>query len=154
MKTLLLTLAAVVGLTTGATNLQAQISPGPVGMPSSLAVQPEYVFQQTGQNFVTTNPPGNSRNSQAGTPDTSVEQKFGDTIITKHYEATPPQLATAPISPEDNAARGMAYQVSFTLLKGGYNHDGLALMGLGAKLEAAVAKHEQEKNNPCPYVRP
>jgi hypothetical protein len=142
MKTLLLTLTAALGLTTGAINSQAQISSGPAGMPSSLASQPEYVFQQTGQNFVTTNPPGNSRNSQGGTPDTTVEQKLGDTIITKRYEATPFQPAYAIIRAEENAARGMAFQNSETLIKGGYNHDGLAFMAWEAKSEAAAAKHE------------
>jgi len=112
-------------------------------MPSSLVIQPEYVFQQTGQNFVTTNPPGNSQNSQAGAPDTIVETKLGDTVITKHYEAIPDQPAYAIIRAEQNAARGMAFQKSKTLIKGGYNHDGLAFMGLDAKLGAAAAKQEQ-----------
>jgi len=85
-------------------------------MPSSLATQPEYVFQQTGQNFVTTNPPGSPQNSQAGAPDTTVTQKFGDTVITKHYEPTPPQPAYAKVSAEENAARGMTFQESETLI--------------------------------------
>jgi len=116
-------------------------------MPSSLAIQPEYVFQQTGQNFVTTNPPGSSQSSQAGDPDTTISTKLGDTVTTKHYEATPSQPAYAIIKAEENAARGMAFQNSLTLINGGYNHDGLAFMGWEAKLGATAAKHEQEKNN-------
>ena len=131
MKTLLATLTAALSLTTGAINSQAQISPGPAGMPFSLVSQPEYAFQRTGQNFVTTNPPSSSRNSQAGTPDTIVESKLGDTVITKHYEATPDQPAYGIVSAAENAARGMAFQKSLTLINGGYNHDGL--MGLGGK---------------------
>jgi hypothetical protein len=36
----------------------------------------------------------------------------------------------------------------------GYNHDGLAFMGLEAKLQAAAAKHEQEKNNSLSREQP
>jgi hypothetical protein len=133
MKTLLLTLTATVGLTMTAINSNAQISPGPVGMPSSLAIQPEYAFQQTGENFVTTNPPGSSRNSQAGTPDTTTSTKFGDTVVTKHYEPTPSQPAYSIVRAEENAARGVAFQEALTLIKGGYNHDGLAFLRLAPR---------------------
>jgi len=147
MKTLLLTLTAAFGLTTGATNSQAQISSGPTGMPSSLATQPEYVFQQTGENFIITNPPNSSRNSQPSTPAADISTKLGDTVVTKHYEASAYQPAYGIVSAEENAARGMAFQKSEALIKGGYNHDGLAFMGWGVKSEAAAAKHEKEKNN-------
>jgi hypothetical protein len=147
MKTLLLTLTAALGLTASVINSQAQISAGPAGMPSSLVIQPEYVFQQTGENFVTTNPPSKSQNSQAGAPDTTVSTKLGDTVITKHYEAISFQPAYSIVSAEENVARGMGFQESLTLIKGGYNHDGRAFMGWDAKVEAAAAKHEQEKNN-------
>jgi hypothetical protein len=147
MKTLLLTLTVAFGLTTGVINSQAQISPGPAGMPSSLAVQPEYVFQQTGENFLITNPP---RVLQKGTEATDISTTIGNTTVTKHFPEIPTVTSESShrkVSPEENATRGMAFQEAESLTKGGYNHDGLAFMGWDAKSAAAAAKHEQEKNN-------
>jgi hypothetical protein len=145
MKTLLLTLTLAFGLTTGVINSQAQISPGPAGMPSSLAVQPEYVFQQTGENFLITNPPPVL---QKATEASDISTTIGNTTVTKHYPEIPAvrsESSYGKVSPEENAARGMAFQEAGTLTKGGYNHDGLAFLGWEAKSETAAAKHEQEK---------
>jgi hypothetical protein len=133
----------LVGLTMGVLNLQAQITAGPSGMPSSTAGSLEYNWQETGHNFEITNP---ATAENAGAPATDVTTTTGSVQVTKHFEAVPYRLIPKPISPDATAARGGAYQYSYSLSdkNSTYNHDGLAFEDLNSKLETAALAHADE----------
>jgi hypothetical protein len=142
----LLTQAAFVGLTMSALNLQAQIKAGPSGMPSSLAYSLEYSWEKTTPNFLATNP---ATVANAGAPAADITTDTGaGTRLVQHFEAVPIRPVPPQWGPDATAARGGAYQQSYTPngVKS-YNHDGLAFANINGKLNIALLAHDAERTN-------
>jgi hypothetical protein len=142
MKRLII-LAAALGMS--ALNLQAQITPGPSGMPYSTAYALEYYWQKTELNFEATNPP---TASNSGAPATDITTETAGKRVTQHFEAVPPRPTIKALSREETAARGGAYQYSYSLTgrSYSYNHDGRAFEKFNETIDIAILAHAVEFN--------
>jgi hypothetical protein len=115
--------------------LRSAIKPGPQRMPSSAATVLVYSWENSGTNFLCVFQgnnfltAGSTWDSKPAVPETSITTGG----VTTHFPAIEGRAAYIELSPSETAKRGMAYQRSTTLARGGINHDGLAFKNLFAK---------------------